>query len=490
MEQFDLLVVGGGTAGLPAAAEATRLGLRVLLVEQSDRLGGTLWRSWAQMSAAGTDLQRQHGIVDDPQSHFDDVMRICRDTADPVLVRLAVEHAAETIDGLMAAGFDMDPASPAILHFHEAYRVARTYWGRQGGRSVLEVLLPQTEAAQRRSLSVRMHTRLTGLLRSDAGSIEAVELHDGSGATSTVAVGAVLLASGGFAGNPDLFRRLVPGKRLVGPGSPDSTGSGIELAMGLGARIRGADKFLPTYGGVLEDGSDHVSVPLDDYPSLTPQTRRPWEIHVNARGERYVAEDGDSVDDREHALLVQPGQEFWIVSDARVAREAPPLFPTWSAEALAQAYDAHPSFVRAGSLDELAERTGMDPVTLRATVEQYNRAAAGEVPDVFGRRHFPLPLQEPPFLAVRNHGTVLKTPTGVQVDGTLRVLDVAGPVANLFAAGEVLGGSALSGRSFVSGMSVTPALTFGRLVARTVAGQHDQTIAPAGTAGPTVAGRR
>ena len=69
-----------------------------------------------------------------------------------------------------------------------------------------------------------------------------------------------------------------------------------------------------------------------------------------------------------------------------------------------------------------------------------------------------------------NHGSTLKSPAGLAVDGQLRVLGPEGPFNNLWAAGEVIGGSSLSGKSFVSGMSVTPALSFGRLLGRRAAG--------------------
>ena len=79
-DPWDLIIVGGGTAGLPAAIFAARRGARVLVIEASLQLGGTLFLSTGQMSAAGTRLQKQKGITDSPQLHFDDVMRISQNT--------------------------------------------------------------------------------------------------------------------------------------------------------------------------------------------------------------------------------------------------------------------------------------------------------------------------------------------------------------------------------------------------------------------------
>lgn len=469
-EKADLLIVGAGTAGLPSAIEAARQGLRVTVVEQADQVGGTLWRSWAQLSAAGTALQRSRGIDDTPDLHFDDVMRISKNTADPALVRLAVDHAPETVDWLMSAGFEMDPAAPAILYFHEPYRLPRTYWGVRGGLSVLEVLIPRFErACADGSVTLMPNTTVTALRADGANRVAGVTVFGPDGIRADLDADAVLLTSGGYSGNAELFPQLTRGAPLVGPGAPTSTGTGMLAALDLGARIRGDDLFLPTYGGVLLPDSPSRTVPLDDYPQLTPQSRQPWEIHVNERGERFAAEDSDSVDVRENALLAQPGLRFWVVYDDAVRQKAPALFPTWADEDLAEAFATHPSFATADTLGELAERAGIDPAGLRRSVEEYNAAVESGV-DSLGRGHLPLPIEKAPFYAVRNHGSTLKSPAGLVVDDGLRVLGGAGPVENLYAAGEVLGGSALSGRSFVSGMSVTPALSFGRLLGRRIAG--------------------
>ncbi|MGH3276497.1 MAG: FAD-dependent oxidoreductase, partial [Streptosporangiaceae bacterium] len=222
----DVIVAGAGTAGLAAAVEAAQAGLQVTVIEQSGQVGGTLWRSWAQMSAGGTSLQRQHGIHDTPELHFDDVMRISKNTADPRLVRLAVEHAPATIEWLMAAGFDMDPAAPAILHFHEPYSLPRTYWGRHGGRSVLEVLLLKFERARASgAITVRLGTRLTSIAAGQGGHVDGIRVQSAGDPEEDLRAPAVILAAGGYAGNPGLFPGLTEGAPLVGPAAPTSDGS-------------------------------------------------------------------------------------------------------------------------------------------------------------------------------------------------------------------------------------------------------------------------
>jgi len=456
--ECDILVVGAGTAGLPTAIEAARAGARVCLIERSDRIGGTLHVSAGQMSGAGTRRQRERGITDTPDAHFDDVMRISKGKADPVLARLAVTLNPGTIDWLMDEGFAMHPPCPEILHFHEAYHAARTYWGVEGGRSVLAVLtrlLAETQA--RTPIDLRFGTRLTGLVK-EGGAVTAARIEGPDGA-AVIAARKVVLATGGYGASSEMFAALnhLP---LFTCCVETSTGDGLDIGVAAGGMLRGAEYFLPTFGGI-EDAAGTGRVLWDDLPLLTPQARPPWEIYVNAAGARFVAEDHESVDARERALLEQPEMTFWIVFDEAIRRQAPTLLPGWTAERVAAAWNAHGSFARADTIEGLARQAGVDASGLAGTVAAYNAGLAAA--DPFGRRHRPAPITAPPFYAIKAHGIVLKTPAGLTVDGELRVTDREGrPIPNLYALGEAIGGATLSGNAFVGGMSVTPALGFGR----------------------------
>ena len=91
--QGDLLIVGAGTAGIPAAIFAARRGARVVLAEATDSPDGTLRRAAGHVSAGGTRLQMARGIVDDPAAHAADIMRITKGTADAAMVTRACELA-------------------------------------------------------------------------------------------------------------------------------------------------------------------------------------------------------------------------------------------------------------------------------------------------------------------------------------------------------------------------------------------------------------
>ena len=468
---FDVIVIGAGTAGLPTAISAAERGARTLLVDKSDDIGGTLHVTAGQMSAAGTELQRRKGIEDHPDSHFEDAIRIAKGTSDADLVRLAVDLAPGTLDWLTGEGFEFDPVCPKIFYGHEAYSVARTYWGVDGGRSHLKVLRRLLARARETGrLDLRLETKMTGLTGDGTGAITGIEVRGAGGGVERIEGKNVVLTTGGYGADPKLFARLTQGFPLFTCAMPTSTGEGILCGESAGGVIRNGEKFLPTFGGI-EVAGEPGRIDFENMPNLIPQVRPPWEIYVNLKGRRFVAEDNPSVDAREHALMKQPEMTFWIVFDDHILRNAPPFLGNWltnrnewDAASIEAAFDSHPSFRRGATLAELAGLCGLDESALSATVADYNRAAkTGN--DPLGRTNFPAPISQPPFYAVKAHGTLLKSPAGLTINTKLQVLDKDGrPIPNLHALGEAIGGATLSGQSFVGGMSVTPALGFGRLL--------------------------
>lgn len=461
MDRFDIVIVGAGTAGMPCAIEAAKTGAQVLVVEAENHTGGTLHVSLGQLSGAGSQLQRDRGISDSADAHMADIERINRGTGRREILELTLPRQGQTIDWLMDNGFDMDPSCPTILHLHEAYREARTYWGVEGGLSVYHVLKPLFENAMNLpNAELRLETKATGLRLAD-DKVAGLVL-SGPDGDYEVAACAVVLATGGYGSNAALFARLTGGRDLYTAAMPGSDGSGIEIAEQAGAALRGQDLFLPTYAGVPEK-PDSNRIIWRQMPSLTPQVRQPWELHLTAQGARFVREDDPSVDNREHALVDQPDMSFWCVFDDAILAEAPPVLPGWTEEELAAAWNQRSDFVTAPDIATLAERTGMSPDTLAETIAAYNAACDGSASDPMGRTHLPRPIAGTGLRAIRMRGMVLKTPAGLDVDETLTVTRPDGsPIVGLHAVGEAIGGSTLSGRGFISGMSVTPALTLGR----------------------------
>lgn len=463
---YDLIIVGAGTAGLPAAIFASRRGGRVLLLDAAPVIGGTLHFSTGQMSAAGTRLQRSLGIDDSADAHFDDVMRISQGSANPEIVRLAVDQAGPTLDWLMEAGLEPMPGHPVMGLGHEFYSQRRYYWGANGGRSILEVLARQLEAERANGrIDLLLDSPVTALLRSDAGAIEGVRAMRGG--TEQVHRGRqVLLASGGYASNPAMWEELDGYRQHIDAAYPFSRGDGLRLARSVGGYLRGRSMYLTSFGAILADESSPAALRAGF--ETWPGRRAPWEIYVNARGERFVREDEPSVHQRELALLPQPEQRFWIVFDERMLAAAPPGIKDWTREDIREAAAAQSVFYTADSLAALARRAGIDAQGLEYTVRRYNEGVASGR-DPWGRKHLPAQIAQGPYYAIRMQGFAITSNVGIAVDARLRVIDIRGePIPGLHAAGEALGHSQTSGKAYVGGMSVTPALSFGRLLGQTL----------------------
>lgn len=457
-------MVGGGSSGLPLALFAAQRGADVLLLDHASELGGTLWVASGQMSAAGTRLQQQKGIADSPDEHYADVMRISRGTADPTLVRLAVDHAADTFDWLEDVGFRALPDHPVAGNAHEAYLKDRYYWGEKGGHSVRETLVPLVmEQVAAGRITLHLQHEVTELVQDDDGAITGVVARDAQGTLHTFPGRFTTLTCGGYAANPALFEQLNGYPQYTAQPYPFARGAGIALGLAAGGYLRGHENVYNNFGSLLN--SDQFPCQLAGRVITYPEMRQPWEVYVNAEAKRFIREDIPSVDAREMALSVQTGRRFWIVFDQHILDNAPPILLNWSREQLQQAFaEGGPAFLSAPTLDALADAAGLDPDALQTTIDGYNYGVdTGS--DFFGRQHLPARVEQGPFYALRMQGSATSSAVGLAVNAQLQVIRADGtPIPNLYAAGELLGAGQTMGKAACGGMMVTPALTFGRLL--------------------------
>lgn len=463
---YDVVVVGAGTAGIPCAVHAAQGGARVLLVEKDSKIGGTLHVTGGHMAAAGTRRQAEYGIEDTPQAHLEDIRRISQGTARDDLIRIVAEHAADTVDWLAERGFAFAPETPRIVYGHEPYTVARTYYGKDEGLSILEVLRPELERTQENyDLTVWIDAAVGELRTGDDGGVIGVSVLR-AGSEVEVDAGAVVLATGGYAADAELFEELEHAP-LVSAAARTSTGDGLHLGLAVGARLQGAGTHLPTFGG-LPDPRNPNRANWSDRQRLTSE-RPPREIYVDRHGRRWVAEDEESIDEKERALTQIAEQTFWTVFDDAALSSSTggmnQMIVGQEPDDVRAMVDTRPGLHSAATLEELARAAGIDEAGLVQTVTGYNRAVAEGHDPEFGRTYLPAPIAEPPFYAIRNHAITLVTFQGLDIDASFGVRDEAGEViAGLYAVGEVIGAGATCGNSFCSGMLVTPALTFGRLL--------------------------
>lgn len=472
---YDLLIVGAGTAGIPCAIAAAEAGAKVLVLEKSDRVGGTLHVSGGHLSAGGTKHQAAHGIQDSPEAHFADVMRISKNTAPENLVRLAVDAAPKTVDWLDSLGFEFAPESPRIVYGHVPYTVARTQYGKDAGNSILKALLPSWEKqVEAGTIQVLLNHELTGFLKEKnkivgvkaRNGVVALPFDDGenimaktkapSGGIQEFRARNVVLATGGYAANARFFAEKHPKlSRLISTAAPTSTGEGIALAERAGAQFCNADTHISSLGGIeLDPGSGHADFWTAWAQTFTTSYRPAREVYVNARAERFMDETAPDPDYRERAVSGQPGAKFFAIFD-ETTLNAPglTLVPKLTPEQIRAEANRGKFFWVADSLENLARKTNLNPAVLTKTMAEFNASKRGYT------------VETGPFYALLTYATALISFGGLKVNDQLQVLDRRDqPIPGLYAAGEVLGAGATTGNAFCGGMLVTPAISFGRIL--------------------------
>ncbi|MBM3515669.1 MAG: FAD-dependent oxidoreductase [Alphaproteobacteria bacterium] len=463
-KDYDVIIIGGGNAGMPAAIFAAERGAKVLVIEKSPVLGGTLDRSGGQMSASGTQWQKAKGIQDTPDMHFADNMRINNWTADPVITRLFVDNAGDSLNWLGSIGFKPLDEHPVLGGGHEYFTTPRYHWGKESAKSIFYVMEPLfKKAVESGKVTLMLNTGAVDLIQDKSGAVLGVVAENESGKLSDFMGKNVILASGGCAANARMWEDLHGNQLTALLANPFSQGMGLTLGQAVGGYIRGGEKVLPSFSSILAD---------DSYPSSTdasytvrPDFRQPWEIYVNARGERFMREDHPSVDHREHALARQPGERCWVIATQEILEKAPAAVAKWDKAKFMGNFNSHPMMHKADSLDALAIKAGINARGLEASVAGYNAALKEGATDPFGRTHRPMAIGRGPYFSIRLTGTYLISFAGLAIDGQLRVIRPDGsPVPNLYAAGEIIGAGATSGNAYTNGSMVTPALTFGRLL--------------------------
>jgi fumarate reductase flavoprotein subunit len=460
---YDVVVVGGGGAGLCAAIEAHDAGARVALVEADRKLGGSTALSGGVYYAAGTSVQRAAGIVgDDADAMFEYYMTLNQYRVEAALARVLCDEAAPGLEWLIGLGVEFLPEG---LYRSGVERVARGHGATGAGAGIAAAL---ERAVRARTIDVALDARVEALLPGEqAGCIAGLRV---SGAD--IRVPSVVLATGGFGANPYLLHRLYPDAARQGDwawyiGSPHCQGDGLVLGEAVGADLVGHNRGLllttPNFRKVLE-----VFVPG-------------WLVYVNREGRRFVNETA------EYAVMAgviqaQTGGSCFAIFDEAARREARPhpryadafaagvLPMNWVADELA-AQVRTGRVIQADTLDELAVRCGMRPGGLAATVEGYNADARDGVDRAFFKNGEEMkPIATPPFFAVEIRPAIIcLTSTGLRIDARTRVLDGNDrPIRGLHAAGETAGG-VLGERYIGGGNSIANAIVFGRRAGREAA---------------------
>ncbi len=483
-ETWDVVVVGGGGAGLAAAIEARRRGRDVVLIEKNPALGGSTAWSIGSVSATATPHQIRKGIKDGPDGHYADMPGFAGPLANrdnDELRRILCDEMPETFRWLLSHGVRFFGPMPEPPHkqprMHNVLPNARAY------------IYHLERAARRAGVAIRTRTRATNLIE-ESGSVTGVECETPVGTTRYMARGGVILSAGDFTSSPDLKRAYMGEREAAVAGvNPTATGDGQKLAVAVGGRIVNGDlalgpeiRFVPPARQNLVGRmppwtwlAEFMAWSLENMPNAilrpfvmsflttalapSPSLFQHGAILVNRDGRRFT----DELAEPAYDIPGQPDSVAYILVDGRITR----LFSDWphyisTAPGIAYAYMPdyrrnRPDVYReAPSLEVLADRMGASREALAGAVSEHNTrlwAAAGNA----GNR---LPLIELPFTALGPVRAVfVHNEGGLAVDSSHRVLNGSGaPIPGLFAAGSTgQGGLLLKGHghhlawAFVSG---------------------------------------
>ena len=440
----DVVIVGGGLAGLCALNAALEIGARATLIEKTSSLGGSTVLSSGLMAFADTDEQHHEGIEDSPQKFRADLVVTGLHQNDPALLDVFENEQYSTYLWLKKVGVSFGQP-----HGGSGQSVPRSHR--------IDTWKLVTDLARRaRELGGQIEVGVSASkLLTSAGRVIGVTASCERG-EEKIRAGAVVLTSGGFSRNEELLAKVAPAMApALRAGGDGNTGDGFLMARAIGAGqadmafVKGTFGIFP-FRSSAEEGTGILVV----YKGA---------IAVNGFGNRFIDESlpykllGD-------ACLAQPASLAYQIFDAQVMGESESSVPIYDFRRRLDAGQIRQS----ETLEELAVELGIDESNLLETVNSYNHAIENGETDSFNRTTLcggvgkPVALMKPPFYGYPSTTVVLATYCGVTVDRASRVTDVRGDaIPGLYAAGEVTGG--FHGNGYVTGSSLGKSAVFGRI---------------------------
>jgi flavocytochrome c len=426
-EEFDVVVIGGGAAGLTAAIAAAEKGASAVVLEKMPMVGGDTIRSGGYFNAVDPELQKALKIPDSVERFTRQILESGAGGNDEEVVKAYAAGSSRALSWLKAHG---------MVFEDELYEIYGGGWRRShkplssdGSRYVAAL----SEAAIKSGVTVHTGCAAEEFLKDETGRVIGVSaVRKGQRLLYTARRG-VIVASGGYGADKRLIREYIkPNFPLVTDTHPGATGEILAAAERIGAQLVNMDsvEFVPGSNPEL-----NYTVRLDYEPGSV--------IFVNEKGERFAEETAGR---REIVTRFVAGgfARLYSVADSVTVAAIPPL----RQKNLYRALYAGGAF-RADTIEELAAKAGLPAETLKRTVF----ASAAEKN-----------LTHPPYWIVPVFFRIHYTLGGLRINSRAQCLNREGrPIPGLYAAGEVVGN--IHGRNRLGGNGINSAVTFGLIAA-------------------------
>lgn len=491
---YDVVVLGGGGAGLTASITAAQNGAKVILVEKAGSLGGNTLIAGQGFNACDPERQANtemsEALLGQLKSYLDldpadfgafaEVLETVKGQINDYIASSSTTlfdspelHMLHTYMGGKRTGLDGTVIEPDLelartfatnaldaLEWAESIgaqwndttsTILGAMWPRSHGLANGNVITILTDAAKANGVEIVTDTRANELIVEN-GKVVGVKATTSAGANVTLhANSGVVLATGGFSANAPMvveYNNYWPGLSDTMPSTnaPTITGDGIVMAKAVGADLVGMGfaQLMPSSHPV--DGSLFSGI----WGSAETQ------VFVNKEGKRYVNEYAER-DVLSKAALEQTDGIFYIICDNKIAKNAD-----------VAGMEAKGNVVVADTLEELAEKLGIPADTFVETIERYNSFVDAQKDDDFGKPLFGEKIDEAPFVATPRSPSLHHTMGGVKIDTNTHVISTEGNVIDgLYAAGEVTGGLHAGNR--LGGNAMTDFLVFGRIAGENAA---------------------
>ncbi|MBF7981353.1 MULTISPECIES: flavocytochrome c [Rahnella] len=438
-QNFDVVVIGSGGAGLAAAIQAHDDGAHVVIIEKMPTIGGNTIKASVGMNAAETRFQKLKGIEDSKDLFYDETLKGGKFKNNPVLLREFVELAPEAIEWLAAKEIELND-----ITITGGMSIDRTH--RPADRSAVGGFLISglVKNINKREIEVLLETSVSEILFEN-GAVSGVQVVDEYNDTRILNAKSVIVATGGFSANRNMVVSYRPDlDGFVTTNHAGATGSGIAMLQKLGADTvdMGEIQIHPT----VEQTTSYL---------ISEAIRGGGAILVSQGGHRFYNEM-ETRDKVSAEIIALPEKSAWIIFDEQVRAN----------NKAADEYIAKGFVLSAPTPQELAVKLNMDPQVLADTLERYNLFVVAKKDEDFGRttalRH---PLNQGPFFAIRIAPGVHHTMGGVTINPDTAVLDAQKQIIpGAWAAGEVVGG--IHGANRIGGNAVADIIIFGTLAGR------------------------